>query len=165
MMCANNRVHYGMMVVFVCLHFILPHHHHYAYVSETIELIKCFCPTVCLRWSQFSQLSFLQYMGLCVFSLPIHLMMILGISYYHHCHCWGLGHETMLCAVCLYIFLLIIYLRQMMRVAFGDILLHSYQIKSSNKSIKPTDLVDQQNTRLLFISIFKIYVTLCIIHT
>ena len=65
------------------------------------------------------------------------------LSYYHYWLCWGLGHKTMLCAVCFSISLLIIYLRQMMRVAFGDILLHSYQIKSSNKSIQPTDLVQE----------------------
>ena len=41
-----------------------------------------------------SQLSIIQYVGLCVFSLPI-------IT-----HCLGLGHETMACAVCLSIFLL-----------------------------------------------------------
>ena len=27
---ANNRIHYGPTVVFVCLHFTLPHYHHYA---------------------------------------------------------------------------------------------------------------------------------------
>ena len=29
MMCANNRVHFGPMVVFVCLHSTRPHYHHY----------------------------------------------------------------------------------------------------------------------------------------
>ena len=71
---------------------------------------------VCLTLSQFSQLSFMQYMGLCVFSLPIYLMMIVIIHalkliidiiksevwpIYHYL---GLGHETMVCAVCLSIF-------------------------------------------------------------
>ena len=32
--------------------------------------------SVCLRLGQFSQLSFMQYMGLCVVSLPIYTMMI-----------------------------------------------------------------------------------------
>ena len=69
---------------------------------------------VCLRLSQFSQLSFIQYMGLCVFSLPIYLMMIVRIyvlyliiviksEVWPICHCLGLGHET---KVCLSIFLL-----------------------------------------------------------
>ena len=39
-MCANNRVHYGPMIVFVCLHITLPQYHHYYDVSEGIELLK-----------------------------------------------------------------------------------------------------------------------------
>ena len=45
---ANYRLHYALVVVFVCLHFTLPHYHHYADVSEGIELLKylsgVFCP-------------------------------------------------------------------------------------------------------------------------
>ena len=79
----------------------------------------------CVRLGTFSQLtiiqSIIQYVGLCVFSLPTPLVMIERIyiyiyiytlSYYHHqigsmniTHCLGLGHETMVCAVCLSIFL------------------------------------------------------------
>ena len=40
MVCANNWVHYGLMVVLVCLHIKLPDYHHYADVSESIELFK-----------------------------------------------------------------------------------------------------------------------------
>ena len=40
MMCANERVHYGPMAAFVCLHFTLPHHHHYADVYEGIEFLQ-----------------------------------------------------------------------------------------------------------------------------
>ena len=71
---------------------------------------------VWVRLSIFSQLSIIQYVGLCVFSLPISFMMIGRI--YILCliiiikseiwtitHCLGLGHETMVCAVCLSIFL------------------------------------------------------------
>ena len=36
--------------------------------------------SVCLRLGQSSQLSFMQYMGLCVFSLPIYLVMIVRIN-------------------------------------------------------------------------------------
>ena len=66
--------------------------------------------SVCLRISQFSQLYFMQYMGLCVFSWPISLMMIVRIcvlliiiksEVWPICHCSGLGHETMVCTVCL----------------------------------------------------------------
>ena len=64
--------------------------------------------SVCLRLSQFFQLSFIQYMGLCVFSLPIYLMMIVRIRVLYLiiiiksavsplCHCLGLGNETKVC--------------------------------------------------------------------
>ena len=57
----------------------------------------------------------MQYMGLCVFSLPISNMMIVRIRVLYLiiiiktevwliCHYLGLGHETMVCAVCLFIF-------------------------------------------------------------
>ena len=57
-----------------CLHITLYNFHHCAYLSEGIEHAKCLscilCQ-VCLRLSQFSQLGCIQYMGLCLFSLPI----------------------------------------------------------------------------------------------
>ena len=40
MTCANNRVHYRL-VVYGYLHITLPHYHHYADLSEGIELLKC----------------------------------------------------------------------------------------------------------------------------
>ena len=49
MRCANNWVHYDTMVVFVCLHIILPHYHKYAELSEGIELLKCLSGTFCLE--------------------------------------------------------------------------------------------------------------------
>ena len=59
-MCVNNRMHYGPMIVFVCLYFTLPHYHQYADVYEGTELRKYLSGTltsVCLRLS----LSFMQY--------------------------------------------------------------------------------------------------------
>ena len=44
-------------------------------------------PSVCLRLRQFSQLSFIQYMGLYVFSSPnspVMIMRICTLSYHHH---------------------------------------------------------------------------------
>ena len=83
LMCPNNRIHYDPMVVFVCLHITLPHYHHYADISEGIELLKCLSGRFCLecvsKVESSSQLSFMQYMGLCVFSLPISLMIIVRI--------------------------------------------------------------------------------------
>ena len=60
----NNRIRFVLKVVFVCLYITPSHYHHCANLSEDIELIKClsdiFCP-VCI----FSQLSIIQYVGLC----------------------------------------------------------------------------------------------------
>ena len=57
MMCAYTQVHYGPMVVFVCLHIKLPCYHHYADLSEGIAFLKCLSgnsvSSVCLRFSQF----------------------------------------------------------------------------------------------------------------
>ena len=53
----------------------------------TKMLVRYMLPSVCLRSRRFSQLSFIQYMGLCVFSLPISPVMIVRmctLSYYHH---------------------------------------------------------------------------------
>ena len=49
MMCANDKVHYYPMVVFVCLHITLPHYHHHADLSESIEFIKCLSGTFCFE--------------------------------------------------------------------------------------------------------------------
>ena len=82
--------------------------------------VRYILSSVWVRLSIFSQLaiiqSIIQYVGLCVFSLPTPLVMIGRI--YILCliiiiksevwtitHCLGLGHETMVCAVCLSIFL------------------------------------------------------------
>ena len=47
MMCTNNRVHYGPMVTFVCLHITLHHLYHYGDVSESIERLKCLSGIFC----------------------------------------------------------------------------------------------------------------------
>ena len=71
---------------------------------------------VWVRLSIFSPLSILQYVGLFVFSLPISLVMIeiiyilcliiiIKSEVWTVTHCLGLGHETMVSAVCLSIFL------------------------------------------------------------
>ena len=40
---AKNRIHYGLMDI------TLPHYHHYADISEGIELIKCLSDIFCLE--------------------------------------------------------------------------------------------------------------------
>ena len=80
----------------------------------------CTFSNVCLRLTQFSQLSFMQYIGHCVFSLPsyddcekmcivrkraFHRVIIIKSEAWPIYHCLGLGHGIMVCAVCLFIFL------------------------------------------------------------
>ena len=70
---------------------------------------------VWVRLSIFSLWSIIQYVGLYVFSLPIPLVMheriyilcliIIKSKVWTITHCLGLGHETMVSAVCLSIFL------------------------------------------------------------
>ena len=80
--------------------------------------VRYILSSVWVRLSIFSPLSIIQYVGLYVFSLPISVVMIERI--YILCliiiiksevwtitHCLGLGHETMVSAVCLSIFLLL----------------------------------------------------------
>ena len=124
LMCAINWVHIEPMVIFICLHITLPHFHLYADLPESIEFLKCLSGTfssVCLRLSKFAQLFFTQYMGLCVFSSPISLMMIVRIcvSYlitiiklevWPICHCLGLDNETMVCIVCVLVFFIFLFL-------------------------------------------------------
>ena len=65
---------------------------------------------------EFSQSSFLQYIGLRAFSLAIshmmivrihvlYLIIIIKLEVWPLCYCLGLGHETMVCVVWLFIFL------------------------------------------------------------
>ena len=72
--------------------------------------------SVWVRLSIFSRLSIIQYVGLYVFSLPISLVLIdiiyilcliiiIKSEVWIITHCLGLGHETMVSAVCLSIFL------------------------------------------------------------
>ena len=77
--------------------------------------VKYILSSVWVILSIFSQLSIIQYVGLCVFSLPISLVMVERIycliiiiksEVWTITHCLGLGHETMVCAVCLSIFLI-----------------------------------------------------------
>ena len=35
-----SRIRFGLQIVFVCLYITPPHHHHYAELSEDIELVK-----------------------------------------------------------------------------------------------------------------------------
>ena len=119
-MSTNLRIRFGLQIVLVFLHSTPSHYHHCANLSEGIELIIClsdiFLSSVWVRLSIFSPLSIIQYVGLYVFSLPISVVMIERIfilcliiiiksEVWTITHCLGLGHETMVSAVCLSIFL------------------------------------------------------------
>ena len=115
MMSANSQIRFGLQIVFVSLYITPSHSHHCTNLSEDIELIymplRYILSIVSVRLSIFSQLSIIQYVELCVFSLLVSSVMIEWI--YILCliiiksevwtitHCLGLGHETMVCAVCL----------------------------------------------------------------
>ena len=120
MMNANSRIRFGFQIVFVCLYITPSHYHHCAnfiWRHWTYKMpVRYNLSSVWVRLSIFCQLSIIQYVGLCVFSLPIPFVMIERI--YILCltiiiksevwtitHCLGLGHETMVYAVCLSIFL------------------------------------------------------------
>ena len=130
MMSANSRIRFGLQIVFVCLYITPSHYHHCAkfiWRHWTYKMpVRYNLSSVWVRLSIFSQLSIIQYVGLCVFSLPISFVMIeriyiyvyIYINIYICCliiiiksevwtitHCLGLGHETMVCAVCLSVFL------------------------------------------------------------
>ena len=117
MMNASSRIRFGLQVVFVYLYIKPSHYHHCANFIWGHWIYKMpvryNLSSVWVMISIFSQLSIIQYVGLCVFSLPNSFVMIERI--YILCliiiiksevwtinHCFGLGHETM---VCLSIFL------------------------------------------------------------
>ena len=120
MMSANSRIHFGLQIVFVCLYITPSHYHHCANFIWRHWTYKMFVrynlSSVWVRLSIFSQLSTIQYLGLCVFSVPISFVMIeiiyilcriiiIKSEVWTITHWLGLGHETMICAVCLSIFL------------------------------------------------------------
>ena len=90
--------------------------------------VRYILSSVWVRLSIFSPLSCIQYVGLCVFSLPNSLVMIKRIyilcliiiksEVWTFTHCLGLGHETMVCAVCLSIFLWICDMAGLLRGTF-----------------------------------------------
>ena len=111
-------------VIIICSHvIILPLYHHYADRSEGIELLKCLSGTFCLECvSKIKSILSIIFHAIYVavriqLSIPISLMMIVRILVLYRitiiksevrlvCHCLGLGHESMACAVYLFISLL-----------------------------------------------------------
>ena len=75
-MCVNNRMHYGPMVVFVCLHFTLPHYHQFA----GLRIWRYWTSKIPVRYTVecVSKIKSI-FHAICVFGLPIYLMMIMRI--------------------------------------------------------------------------------------
>ena len=86
MMSANSRKRFGLQIVFICLYITPSHYHHCAnfiWRHWTYKMpVRYNVSSVWVRFSIFSQLSIIQYVGLCVFSLPISFVMIERIYIY-----------------------------------------------------------------------------------
>ena len=107
-------------IVCICLFVKSSHYHHCANLSEDIELIKCLSDIFCrvCEWDKVCSLSYpLYHIWGCVFAVypfplwwlrgyMLCLIIIIKSEVWTISHCLGLGHETMVCAVCLSIFLL-----------------------------------------------------------
>ena len=126
MMCVINRVHLWPQMPRWSYSFVCTLHYPIFTIMQTYltwlywrfkMLVRYILSNVCLRLSHFSQSSFMQYMRLWVFSLPIplHLMIvrihvlnftiIIKSDVWPICHCLGLVRETIICFACLSIFL------------------------------------------------------------
>ena len=83
MMCTNNRVHYGLMVVYGYLKITLHHYHHYADLYGGIELLKCLSGIFYLecvsKIGSVRSIVFYTIYGTVCLSLPISLKMIAKI--------------------------------------------------------------------------------------
>ena len=121
MMSANVRIHFGLQIVLVCLHSTPSHYHYCANLFEGIELIKClsdiFCQ-VCKIEHFLSVIHYTIYGAVCfqfthfpcddrenIHTNILCLIIIIKSKVWTITHCLGLGHETMVSAVCLSIFL------------------------------------------------------------
>ena len=98
----------GYVLVHRSYSFVCTLHHLIIWRHWTYKmLVRYNLSSVWEKLSIFSQLSIIQYVGLCVFKLPFSFVMIERIyiiiksEVWTIAHCLALGHETMVCAVCL----------------------------------------------------------------
>ena len=118
-MSANNRIRFVSKIVFVCLYITQSHYHHCANLSEDIQsinacqiyLVECVSKmrhillvihytirgSVCFQFTHFLVTIERIY-------IPC-LIIIIKSEVWTITHCLGLGHETMMCVVCLSVFL------------------------------------------------------------
>ena len=121
-----------MQIVFVCLFITSSRYHHCANLSEDIELIKCLSDTFCrvCEWDKAYSISYPLYnIWGCVFAVYpfplwwlkgyiLRLIIIIKSEICTITQYIGLDHETMVCAVCLSIFLWISYMTGLLRGSF-----------------------------------------------
>ena len=106
-----------LKIVFVCLYITSSHHHHCVNLSEDIELIKCLSDIFCrvckirhilsvilytIRWAVCFQ--FTHFLVMIEIMYILCLIIIIKSEVWTITHCLGLGHKTMVCAVCLFVF-------------------------------------------------------------
>ena len=118
MMSASNRIRFVLKIAFVCFYITPSHYHHCANLSEDIEIIKCLsdyfvecvnkighiisvihytiCGAVCFQFTH-SLVTIRRIYILCLIIIKSEVWTIT--------HCLGLGRETMVCAVCHFVFL------------------------------------------------------------
>ena len=121
MMSANSRICFVFKVVFVCLHITPSDNHHRANLSEDIELIKCLSDIFCRVCKLGHILSVIHYTirgAVCfefthfpcddwenIYVYILCLIIIIKSEVWTITRCLGSGHTTMVCAVCLSVFL------------------------------------------------------------
>ena len=122
---ANSRIRFGLPIVFVCLYITPSHYHHCAnfiwrhWTDKTP--VRYNLSSVWVRLSIFSQLSIIQYVGLYVLGWlrEYTYIIIIKSEVWTITHCLGLGHETMVCAVCLSIFL---WAKPVLDLGYGQVM-------------------------------------------
>ena len=121
MMSANSRIRFGLQIVFVCLYITPSHYYHCAkFIGRhwTYKMpVRYNLSSVWVRLSIFSQVIHYTICGAVCFQLThflsddweniyiLCLIIIIKSEVWTITHCLGLGHETMVCAVCLSLFL------------------------------------------------------------
>ena len=128
MVSANIRIRFGLQIVLVCLYSTPSHYHHCANLSEGIELIKCLPDISCWvceqDWAYSLNYPLYNIWGsvFSVYPFPLWwfkeyilcFIIIYKLEVWTIIHCLGLGHGTMVCAVCLSLFFFI-FLRILLR--------------------------------------------------
>ena len=103
---ACNKVRYDPMVIVVCVQITLHHYHYCADLYESLGLLKCFSSAFCLEWvSNIKSILILPISFMKIFRICVLYLIIIKSHVWPICHCVGLGHETMVCALCLFVFL------------------------------------------------------------